>query len=215
MDYTHTIPVGAAEKNTAEKGRVVRRVLAGAFFLGGLLGLFLARSVAGEGFAALSEYINGFMDALGGGRVAAPTMPQALWSVLRWPLLTVLLSCTAAGLVGIPGLFALRGFLFSFCVAAFVRVLGKGGVVAALLLLGVESTLSIPVLFVLGAQGMYFSAVRRERKGRRGEMRRAPPSGAAFLHPANVVCLAVLLFCAVWETLFVPMLLTGLQTMGG
>jgi len=182
-------------------------VLSIAFILGGLLGSILAASVSGSGSAALSTYIKDFLTALQSDAAQAPKVFSTLWSVLRWPLIAILLSFTSLGLIGIPALFFVRGFLFSFCVSAFVQVLGARGLLFALLLLGVESLLSIPVLFILGAQGFLMSAQVKERKGRAKTVKAPPNKPLPLL--SHALCFFLLLFCTLWELFFLPMLLSS------
>lgn len=180
-------------------------LLSVAFVLGGLFAFFLASSVSGSGSEALSAYITDFLGALRDDALQKPGLWATLWSVFRWPLLVVIFSLGRFGLFGIPAVFFLRGFLFSFCISTFAQTLGRQGLLFALMLLGVESLLSIPVLFVLGTQGL-FGATRAKRcrqgaKQATGIERRMLLCGA--------LCLAVLLFCTLWELVFLPLLLSG------
>ena len=73
---------------------------------------------------------------------------------MRFPLAALLMGFTALGVIGLPVLFAVRGFLFSFSVACFCRLFGGAGLIPALFLFGLPALLWAPALFVLGAQGM-------------------------------------------------------------
>ena len=111
------------------------------------------------------------MQAAQSGAVDAPTLWSQVWDTLRWPLLALLLGLTALGVLGLPILFGVRGFLLAFSIASFVRAFGGSGWLLACLVFGIGEILSLPVLFILGVQS-FLSAralaarVRGEEKGR-------------------------------------------------
>jgi len=192
---------------TQDQNNTALILLSVGFTLGGLFGCMLATSVSGDGSLAISTYIHGFVAALRDGSLHMPGTISAAWSVLRWPLFTILLSFSVFGVIGIPILFFIRGFLYSFCISSFVQVLGTTGLLLAFLLVGLESLLSIPVLFIFGIQGIIHAA---GSKGQRSKGKRPRPfTESPAVAVRNAVCTCVLLFCTVWEILFVPMLLSG------
>ena len=195
-------------KPYAEQGRLQSAfwAISACFLLGGIVGIVLANLVSGSGEEALVSYIKGFLSAVEGGSAKGPGFFLTAWSVLRWPILALLLSLSAVGLVGIPILFLARGFLFSFFVAAFVRVFGYSGAMLCLLLIGAESLLSIPVLFILGAQGILLAA-KGKPKGRLQEGRGHYFSKEGPFGGINIICGFLLLICILWEAAVVPNLL--------
>ena len=95
-------------------GEAAALVLLGAsFFLGGAAGCVMAGLVGGEGQGALAEYIRGYLDLAAEGGMQPPFWPL-VWELIRFPLLVFLLGFTALGVVGMPVLFAVRGFLLCF-----------------------------------------------------------------------------------------------------
>jgi hypothetical protein len=178
-----------------------------AFVLGGLGGCMFAGSVSGTGTLAVSGHIEEFMAGIRGNSLSPPGFLAAAWAVLRWPILLLLLSMTSAGLIGIPLLFFARGFLFAFCVASFVVVLGSGGVLLAILLLGVESLLTISALFVLGIHGLTMASWSVEERKKCGGLRSFWRDPALALRHA--ICLVVFLFCIFWEMFLGPLLLSS------
>lgn len=186
--------------------RTALLLLASGFFLGGVFGCIFASSVCGNASLALSSYINEFIASIKAGTIQMPSVISSIWSIFRWPLITVLLSFSVFGIIGIPVLFFIRGFLFTFCVSSFALVLGNHGLLYAFLLLGVESFLSIPVLFLFGLQGIALS-VQAKNKKKRPKLK--PYTTEPSVAVLNTICICVLLFCTVWEILFVPMLISG------
>lgn len=192
---------------TKEFPRGILLFLALAFVLGGFAGCLFAGSVSGTGTLAVSGHIEEFMAGIRVDNLSPPGLLAASWSVLRWPVLMILLSMTSAGLIGIPLLFFARGFLFAFCVASFVLVLGSGGVLFALLLLGVESLLTISALFVLGIHSLTMASWSGEERKKRGGLQSFWQEPALALRHA--ICLAVFLFCIFWEMFLGPLLLSS------
>lgn len=129
-------------------------VVSAAFALGGVLGCGLAAQVGGGGGDMLHAYVTGYLTAARAGEAAPPHMLSVVWSTIRWPVFAVLMGFTGLGLLGIPVLFSIRGFLLSFAITSFVRMFGGVGGVLAFLTFGVTGLVAIPVLFVLGVQSL-------------------------------------------------------------
>lgn len=177
-----------------------------AFGLGGLLAFALASSLPESGNATLSAYIGDFVGSLREGALQKTSLGSAIFTVFRWPVLILLLSFTSFGVLGVPLVLFCRGFLFTFCVCAFAQVMGRQGVLFALSLLGVESLLSIPALFVLATVAYARSQLLRSKNRKSaGNTRGVEP----LLSPRSVLCLIVLLGCTLWEWLLLPLLLSG------
>ncbi len=178
-------------------------LLSGGFIFGIVFGCLLAASLSGGGSAALRTYITNFFLAAQHGTLGIPAFLSTLWSVFRWPLALVLLGCTAARRIGIPLLFALRGFLLSFTVCAFLLVMGRVGVLFSFLLLGLESLITIPILFLLGAEFLS-KPIRRER-GRSALRQWIQPSNTL----GNILGLTLLFLVSIWEAYLLPIVISA------
>ena len=181
-------------------------VLAACFLAGGLLGTLAAGGSSGRGAEGLDAYLSAFLAQARSGGLRAPSLLAQVWTVVRWPGLVVLLGFSAVGLVGIPVAFGVRGFLLSFSIASFVRVYGGAGGLLAALLFGTSGILSVPVLFVLGVQGLGASRALAVRLLE--ERRRMLPydKGYWFRCGLSAGCLA---FCVLLEWAAVPSLVSG------
>ncbi len=127
------------------------------FLLGAAAGGLLVYWQGDNG--ALSDYLGGYASALGEGAVTTGSLLSLCWYYLRWTLLVALLGLTALGVVGIPLVFALRGFLLSFAAASILSAFGGWqGVLVTAAIFGVPGLISVPVLFLLGVQGMGMAA---------------------------------------------------------
>ena len=165
-------------------------VTAACFLLGGLVGCLLASHIGGGGQESLAAYVEGFLRAAQAGEITAPALASLVWDTVRWPLLALLLGFTALGLLGLPLLFAVRGF---------VRLFGGAGCLLALLVFGVSGALSVPVLFVLGVQGLLAARVLAGRVW--GDGKTPPPYGKLYFFRcgacAVALCVSLLLDCFV------------------
>lgn len=181
-------------------------VAAAFFFLGGLAGCLLASQVGGGGSDSLTLYLKGFLSAAQAGGVSGPALLPLVWETARWPVLALLLGFTALGILGLPLLFGVRGFLLAFSIASFVRMFGGAGGLLAFLVFGVSGVLAVPAFFVLGVQGL---VAARSLAGRfLGEGRRNSPYGRAYFLRCGV-CAGVLCVCVLLEYLAVPALVAG------
>ncbi len=182
-------------------------VLSISFFLGGVAGCLLAASVDGGGGESLASYLEGFLTVARADSVTPAPLLPLLWEVLRWPLFAIVLGFTALGMIGLPILFSVRGFLLSFAVASFSRVFGGAGSLMAAVVFGVPGLFSIPALFALGVQGF---VIARSLAGRAmGDGGRGAPIGrTCFLRCG--VCAGTFCVCVLLEYLAVPAMLAGM-----
>ena len=192
---------------SADGSVLILAAVSASFFLGGLAGCLLAGCVDGGGQESLAAYVEGFLRAAQAGEAAPPALAALVWETLRWPLLALLLGFTALGLLALPLLFAVRGFLLAFSIASFVRLFGGTGCLLALLVFGVGGAFSVPALFVLGVQS--FMTARTLAGRVRGESKAAPPYGRAYWLRCGG-CAAALCVCMLLDGFAVPALVSGL-----
>ncbi len=179
-------------------------VVSAAFVLGGVLGCALATQVDGGGSDTLSAYIKGYLAVAQSGAVASPHILSTIWTTVRWPLFAIFMGFTALGVLGVPVLFSMRGFLLSFAITSFVRMFGGAGGVLAFLAFGITGLVAIPVLFVLGVQS--FAAARLLAGRFLKDNKRALPFGRAYWMRCGVCC-TVLCLCVLLEYAVVPALI--------
>jgi len=155
-----------------------------AFLVGGLCGIFAGKSLNGAGAEGLTLYLQSFLNATQGGKVASPRFIELAWTMLRWPLVLILSGMTAAGLALIPALLIGRGFLLFFAYASLLRII-SGGVV--FVMLGLSALFFIPALLMLSVQSLQLAAVQRVRR----ERFYLPPRFAAGILAGFALCLLV------------------------
>ncbi len=122
------------------------------FLIGSLAGCSLAGHTNSEGEAALSRYLDGFLNILSSNEMVKPKFVFILWKAIRWPLLVLFLGLTPIGLIGIPILILIRSFLLSFSIASFYQVSGPDGLLFCFILFGTTGLIYLPILFVFGIQ---------------------------------------------------------------
>lgn len=183
--------------------RVALSVLGAAFLLGGLLGCLLASLSGGAGAEELGGYLTGYL-----ALARKSGLPKALWPLLwgqmKYLLAVLALGLTALGLAGIPILFGLRGFFFSFSAACFCRVFGTRGLFPAFFLFGLPALLWIPALFLSGVPG-FLSALQLLRRTS-GDGRGGVPLNGGWWCRAGL-CTGLALLSGLLEYWAVPVLL--------
>lgn len=182
-------------------------ILCAAFLIGAVAGCILADRVGGDGASALVEYLERYLAGAMAGELEQPELGSLIWETVRWPLLLAALSVTPFGLLALPAAFLVRGFLLSFSVASFFRVLGPSGLAMGFVLFGLTGVISIPVLFVLGVQGFLLSGAIAGRLVGEGR-KRLLPNRTVLLRCG--VCAALLCVCCFMEYHLVPALLEPL-----
>lgn len=184
-------------------------VMAVVFFFGGLAGCTLVNRVDGNGEAALSSYLEGYLSIAASGEVVRPEFITLIWKTIRWPLFAIVLGLTPIGLFGVPILFLMRAFLLSFSIASFFHVLGTHGLLFGFLVFGISGLLQIPVLFILGIQSFLNAGAITGRLI--GEGRRNSFNVHSFLICCGV-CAIILFLCCLLEYYTVPTLLGSFST---
>ena len=128
-------------------------VLGLSFLLGGGTGVMLAALAGGDGGGQLRDYLADYLLLAGQSALPGSLWPS-LWGYLRCLLAVLVLGMTALGAVGLPVLFAARGFFFAFSVGCFCRVFGGAGLFPAFALFGLSALLWLPALFLAVVPGL-------------------------------------------------------------
>ena len=173
-------------------------VLLVAFFVGAVAGVSLALFKGSN--SALYDYLYEYCVALSQGQLR-PSFLSVLWDCVRWPLLTVALGITVLGIVGIPVVFAARGFLLSFSVVTFGMLLGQQGIAIASVLFSVTVLFVLPTLFVVGCDWLRVSCMRLPGG--------VPSAGGGYRIESMLVCAGALAVSAAVQWTIVPAVLAA------
>ena len=180
-------------------------LLSAAFVIGGAAGLVMASQIAGSAQETLTNCVGSYLEVAGENAVPSPELWTTALEFLRWPGFAVFLGFAAFGVIGIPVLFAVRGFLLAFAIGAFVRIFGGVGCFLAFFSFGLTGMFAIPALFVLGVQS--FDMARRRMTG--GTGKQAPIPSRQYLARSGL-CFGALVLCVMVEYWAVPELLSSL-----
>ncbi len=122
-------------------------LLSAAILLGGVAGCLAECAWPAD------EAAEGFLESLARG-TAAPDLGRELWVLLRWPVLALMVGRLPVPGAVTPALFLLRGFWLSYGLSAFAQLSWPAGWMSCLMLFGPACILSVPVFFLLGAEGI-------------------------------------------------------------
>jgi len=179
-------------------------LLGGLFLTGSIAGCMVAGSLAPEDSGTLLNMLDEYVAALKQGGEPVSFLP-VLWQLVQVPLAAFLLGLTAIGVIGLPVLFAVRGFCLSYAVAALYRVMGVSGLLLGLCLFGVSALLWLPALLDLGVTGLTGAYGLLRRVTGDGRYPLAAATGRYWLNCG--LCGCAVLGCVVVECLLVPALI--------
>lgn len=148
-----------------------------------LLGNAAATRCAADAGDELRRYLASFLALRTEGLPSARTVCGTLWCFLRAPAAVFLLGFASLGIVLIPCVCALQGFLFSFSLVSFAAALGHGGFFALAVLFAARCLVVLPCTLLLSGTAMETSCAlaalslgsgkraRPVERGRRGVLR--------------------------------------------
>lgn len=133
-----------------------KHVLCGcaSLFLGGLIGVLAAARLDQTSSLALGEQIDALISAAQDNAALHTQVWSVAWSVVRWILCVFVAGMTAASIVLIPTLLAVRGFFFTFAVGCVLRAVPTAAVQISFVLFGISALVTIPVLMLLCVQAL-------------------------------------------------------------
>lgn len=179
-------------------------VVAAAFYaFGAILGGVVSTYFVKIDGAIVRTYFESFLSLLQADLVQPNFLPF-VFGALRWIVLAFAFGFSAVGILCIPLLCLVRGFLFSFSIGAFACGLGTKGLTVVFCLVGLSGLAAIP-LFLLSSTFGIISAkalIGKQLGGGRYE-----PTDRSIYCLQGVVVLGVLLLFLLFEWHFSPALL--------
>ena len=126
-----------------------------------------------------------------------------LWACMRCSgtacLIAFALAFTVLGIVGLPILFLVRGFMLCYAIGVLYHLWGLGGLCSGLILFGIPALFWMPALFILGAQGLPASCQQHYRRSGKGAL---PYPGRFWTRCA--VCALLVFLCSCVEYTCIP-----------
>ncbi len=132
-------------------------VLLLAFFAGVVAGFFLA--YLGETDSELYIYLGDHFSIAAQGNLNISFL-SVLWDCFRWPVAVLVFSFSAIGVIIIPGLLFVRGFLLSYAVSCFAVFHQHDGVAVGAVLFAITIIFVIPVTFLFAYEGLRSACFR-------------------------------------------------------
>ncbi len=175
----------------------------GIFLTGSIAGCVAAGWFGAEDGVALSEKLDRYLSAFSNGEACVRLLP-VVWRTVRVPLAAFLLGLTALGVVGLPVLFAVRGFCLAYAVSVFYRLMGLRGLALSACVFGVPALLWLPALMELGVSGITGSYGLLRRVTGDGRYPLAVGGGGYWLRCG--LCAGAILACVGIEYMLVPVL---------
>lgn len=138
-------PVGGKVQKSIKQPYLILCTL---FLLGALLGSVF--SVLGGDHPQLAQELKTYFQATAQGETPAASLWTLLWEAVCWPLLMLLFSFGPPGVLGVPCVFLVRGFLLSYACTSFVAMYGWVGIGWNAVFFGVPALILLPVLLCTG-----------------------------------------------------------------
>lgn len=116
--------------------------------LGFSIGCFIG-SLIGPG----TTYDSWLSDFVGLSRLQNMGMAAAFFHFSRFHLVAFLLGSSYFGIILIPALSCVRGYVLSFTAASIISVYPQNGLIMAAVILGIPALISLPCYFLLSIEG--------------------------------------------------------------
>lgn len=183
--------------------RLILSLVSLLFLLGIGAGALLAYRADTGPDSGLRAFLMTYAGLLSDGTAVNTPVWRCFFNAFLFPALAVLSGLTLAGVVAIPLLLLIKGFLLSFVFTAFVSTFGVNGLWLALGELGIQCLLGVPCLIVLSVYSAHMALhlLAMARGTARGGPLFSRPLMARF-----AVCAVVLTACALADAFLSPML---------
>lgn len=142
------------EKNSCLPGLI----LCGALFLCGCVAGTFSSGFVRDGLA-LTQYFSEYLSLEQGGSFIDPSFFSVLADTFKYPLAVFALGFSMLGIIGIPIIAGVKGYILAFSVSVMVRLYGGDGVLLALSLFAVGTLISIPCFLIMCAQAFRASCL--------------------------------------------------------
>ena len=128
-------------------------------FLAGVVSGFLLVFLGGRNQDVQSYLLDRFSYATNGGLHVS--FFSAVWECVRWPLFVLIFSFHTLGILAIPALICIRGFLLSYAISVLSFTFPLDGLIISIVLFATTVLLIVPILFLWGSEGLCSLALRR------------------------------------------------------
>lgn len=187
----------------------LRSLLLALFLVSGVICGYVSAGRCGAGMAEeLRRYLTGYLSAASERTPTAAAAVRTLVCYLRAPLVSFLLGFASIGVVALPLLFAVQGFVLSFSLFSFALALGRESFLLLPTVFAIRLLFVLPCTFLLGTAAIekaYALAAFTLGSGKRVRPVSYP---ASYWYRFAVCCVCLLLGCAL-EMWLVPLFLAS------
>jgi len=174
------------------------------FVAGTFLGQVFARRVSVAVGQELTEYLRQYI--LTEHDHSVQMVLSAVVLYLRYPFLAVLFGFASIGVLLIPGMTVLFGFLVSFSVSCFTAAFGMEGIFLALAAYGIRCVVTLPCYFLLAVPALKNAVVLAQLSFGRRQHGMALRLGRSWWIRL-LICLVILLLGVCVDFMISPLLL--------
>jgi len=174
------------------------------FVAGTFLGQVFARRVSVAVGQELTEYLRQYI--LTEHDHSVQMVLSAVVLYLRYPFLAVLFGFASIGVLLIPGMTVLFGFLVSFSVSCFTAAFGMEGIFLALAAYGIRCVVTLPCYFLLAVPALENAVVLAQLSFGRRQHGMALRLGRSWWIRL-LICLVILLLGVCVDFMISPLLL--------
>lgn len=183
--------------------RLILTVVSFLFLVGIGVGALLAYRTDAGPDSALHAFLSAYTGLLQDGTPVTIPLWRAFLNAFLFPALAFFSGLTLIGVVSIPILLLIRGFLLSFVFTSFVAVFGVNGFWLAMGELGIQCVIGIPCLIILSVYSAHMALHLLAMA--RGSVRNEPLFSRPFF-TRFAICVVLLTVCALADVFLSPML---------
>ena len=126
-------------------------ILSSCFLVGVCAGCILAAFFQQGSDPHLFSYLDEYFSVMEKGGKNEINFFSTVWEFIRWPLLAGLMGATLFGVIALPVLLCLRGFLLSYAISILISLYGGWyGLLLALCIFSAPAFTSVAILFLIG-----------------------------------------------------------------
>lgn len=182
-----------------------------AFFLcGAVAGCIAAKGIEGDADNTLLTYVTEYLSLSKSGTPTGPILGRAFFNTFKYHAGTFLCGFSLLGLIFVPALLVVRGFFLSFAITSFIVIFGLDGMFLSLGVFGFSCLITLPFLLVISAQSFIASYTMLQVSV--GKKKPSTPVLTKEYFLRFGFCAVILSFCALFEALVTPLIVSSIAS---
>lgn len=176
------------------------------FLFGVLLGQVFANRTPDSVISEIKRYLADYICLCGVRDFSSEAFFSTLWSYFRYPLLSLLLGFSSVGVLFLPCISVVFGFLLSYSVSCFVASFGTFGVFFSLAVFGLRCFVTLPCFLISAVYSFRSSLVLAGAAFGRSRRTASIHLGRGYFKLFSVLVMILVISVCV-ESFFSPLLL--------